>query len=297
MLSIKLVCFYRIDWSVSNAMLNRDETSRVFMDQKLKTIISQVFVAVPFVRLKNEFLDKVFKFGINPELGIQAEALERFSRADFEEAARMLEEHGLKTTLHAPFMDLLPASSDPLIQEVSQRRIIQALDLIPVFKPASVVCHLGFFPLLHHEIVDEWLERAVSFWSTLVPRLEASDTPLMLENVFEWGPEIFEEVLHRVNSPYIRFCLDTGHTLAFSRTPWQDWLRVLGGYLGQLHAHDNTGNMDEHRALGKGVFPFQELFNLLARNNLRPIVTLEAHSEQGVWESLPLLSAMWPWSD
>jgi sugar phosphate isomerase/epimerase len=287
MLFIKFMSSYRIGGNLSN----------LIMDEQLKTIVSKVFVAVPFVRWRNEFLDKGFELGVSPELGVSADALDRFSRADFEEAARLLEEHGLKRTLHAPFMDLCPASSDPLIRAASQRRIIQALDLIPVFKPVSVVCHLGFFPLIHEEIRDEWLERAVSFWSALVPRLEEYDTPLMLENVFEWGPEIFEKVLRRVNSPYIRFCFDTGHTLAFSKTPWREWLNALGEYLGQLHAHDNAGNMDEHRAIGKGRFPFQELFKELAQSNLRPIITLEAHSEQGVRESFPALNAMWPWPD
>jgi sugar phosphate isomerase/epimerase len=268
------------------------------MDQQLKTILSRVFVAVPFGRLVDEFLDKVLALGINPELGIQAEALERFTRADFEGVARTLKEHGLKTTLHAPYMDLSPASSDMRIRRASQERILQALDLIPVFNPVSVVCHLGFFPLLHEEIQDQWLERAIAFWSTTItPRLEKYGTSLMLENVFEWNPELFERLFSGVDSPYLRFCLDTGHTLAFSRTSWGDWLKTMGDYLGQIHLHDNTGKTDEHQALGKGVFPFEEFFQWIAQENLRPIITLEAQSEEGIRESIAHLSKIWPWSN
>jgi sugar phosphate isomerase/epimerase len=266
------------------------------MNQRFKNMLSHIFVAVPFGLLVDEYLDKVVAFGINPELGIRAEDLERFDRDDFESTARTLKAHGLRTTLHAPYMDLSPASADPRIRQASQQRILQVVDLIPVFKPVSVVCHLGYVPLLHEEIQHQWLKRAMEFWPSLASRLKQYNTPLMLENVFERDPQLLKRLLSSIDSPYVRFCLDTGHTLAFSGADWQEWLNALGSYLGQIHAHDNKGNSDEHCALGRGIFPFAELFNFIAKKELKPIVTLEAHSEEGIEESLPYLDTVWPWT-
>jgi sugar phosphate isomerase/epimerase len=266
-------------------------------DDKARAVLSRIFIAVPYNRLVDEFLDTVLAVGANLELGLPAEALDRFSRTDFAEMARKLHDHGITSTLHAAFMDLAPASPDPLIRRVSQDRIKQVLDLVPLFQPRSVVCHSGYYPQLHGEIRNIWIDLSIEFWSSLAARLDNLDTILALENVFELDPDILKTVLCGVNSRSVRFCFDTGHTLAFSQTPWRTWLDVLQPYLGQIHIHDNRGKDDEHRALGGGVFPFAEMFSWLEEKSLKPIVTLEAHKEQWVWESLPRLADIWPWRD
>ena len=114
----------------------------------------------------------------------------------------------------------------------------------------------------------------------------------MFENTYENNPEQHIEVLSALNSPFAKFCLDAGHTLAFAKNSWQDWLPSLSEWLGQLHLHDNDGDMDRHLAVGQGIFDFTGLFDFLRNNDLRPIVTLEPHEEDCLWSSLSALAEM-----
>jgi sugar phosphate isomerase/epimerase len=78
----------------------------------------------------------------------------------------------------------------------------------------------------------------------------------------------------------------------FSHTPLKIWLQELGKYLGQLHLHDNHGSTDEHLPVGNGKFPFAELFQALKENKIHPIITLEAHAQDDLWQSLENIKSM-----
>ena len=54
---------------------------------------------------------------------------------------------------------------------------------------------------------------------------------------------------------------------------------MLGDRLGEIHIHDNDGTTDQHLPVGEGNFPFRELLALVRRKNLRPILTIESHSD------------------
>jgi sugar phosphate isomerase/epimerase len=70
----------------------------------------------------------------------------------------------------------------------------------------------------------------------------------------------------------------------------------LGPFLEQVHLHDNSGEQDDHLALGKGRIDFRGLFQQLkAVRDTPPTVTLEPHSEADLWPSLQYLEAVWPW--
>ncbi len=263
--------------------------------ERARGLLSELFVAVPYHRLIDEFMESVLAIGANLELGIHAESLDRFSRRDFEETAKLFRERGIRTTMHCAFMDLVPASPDPLIRRASQDRIRQVFELLPVFRPLCVACHTGYSPVMHEDGKEEWVERSVEFWNSMIPAARENGAFITLENVFEPDPETLAATLDGIDSPTVRFLFDTGHTLAFSKTSWEGWMNALGPRLGQIHAHDNTGHSDEHRAVGGGIFPFDDLFAWLDRTGSRPVITLEAHSMQWVWESLPVLDRLWPW--
>jgi sugar phosphate isomerase/epimerase len=76
----------------------------------------------------------------------------------------------------------------------------------------------------------------------------------------------------------------------FSETTMQDWLKTLGPFLKQIHLHDNNGMNDDHLALGAGKIDFEYLFEYIDKNCPRPIITLEAHEEKWMWQSLEALS-------
>jgi len=57
----------------------------------------------------------------------------------------------------------------------------------------------------------------------------------------------------------------------------------------EIHLHDNRGKEDQHLGIGKGNFNFDRLFKHLSNMNEPPILTIEAHTEKGIRESLTYL--------
>jgi hypothetical protein len=74
-------------------------------------LLEKIQVNVPFLLLKNDYLPLFMEYGINPEIGIDAVALDSVSDKAFEDIAEVLKINKRTITLHAPFMDLVPADS------------------------------------------------------------------------------------------------------------------------------------------------------------------------------------------
>jgi len=94
----------------------------------------------------------------------------------------------------------------------------------------------------------------------------------------------------------VGFCLDTGHATAFSKTSLKVWIAEMAPFLRQIHWHDNNGLTDDHMGIGKGSIDFQPLLAYLnANRNAPPIITLEPHTEENLWDSLEYLEMVWPY--
>jgi sugar phosphate isomerase/epimerase len=253
-------------------------------------IIRHVQVCIPFRLLKERYLPLVLKNRLNPEIGIDAEVLDTYSRKEFAKISAVLHQEGVSITLHGPFYDLVPGGMDNKILQASRDRLKEAFDLIPIFEPMSIVCHTGYDRKRYYEAQDTWLETALETWAPLVKGLQGTATTLMLENVYERTPGMLLRLLNGLNTEKVGFCFDTGHMSAFSETNMRDWLRILGPFLKQLHLHDNDGRWDDHRAIGQGQVDFEILFKYVEENPPRPIITLEAHKEAWIWQSFEALS-------
>ncbi|NNL75070.1 MAG: sugar phosphate isomerase/epimerase [Desulfobacterales bacterium] len=262
----------------------------------LQDLLSKVQINIPFTMLHDTYLDRFLKKGLNPEIGIDALALERFTLADFKRIAKMLHDHSLSITLHGPFIDLSTGSTDPAVIALTRSRFEQLLKLVPVFRPKTVVCHAGYDWRRYGYFKEEWIENSLKTWSWLANRLNEQGTKLMLENVYEDSPEDIRIIFERLRQQHVGFCLDSGHLSAFGEAPLKLWLNSLGPYIGQLHLHDNHGRIDEHLAMGLGTIDFDLLFNYLKTNGKSPpIITLEPHREPDLWPSLEYLARVWPW--
>lgn len=262
----------------------------------MSTIAHAVQIGIPFTMLHDTYLERFLEEGLNPEIGIDAEALDRFDRGDFVRVAAQLRRRSLRVTLHGPFMDLASGSSDTSVREVTRSRMAQLADLVPVFEPRTVVCHAGFDRRRYGHEPSEWHARSLPLWRWLAQRLNAAGARLMLENVFEDGPEDMLPVFQSLADLAAGFCLDPGHCQAFGKSPPVRWCRTLGSFLGQVHLHDNHGDQDEHLALGRGTIDFVELLNMLKTLcPSPPVVTIEPHCEEDLGPSLSYLEEIWPW--
>jgi sugar phosphate isomerase/epimerase len=260
-----------------------------------EALVRRVQVNIPFPFLLAGYLPRFLKGGLNPEIGLDAGSLKRFSAATFRRIARTFQEAGRRLTLHGPFQDMAPGALDDGILAASRRRLRQFLGWLPVFRPVAVICHLGFEARHYQWDRENWLTRSAATWKELAALAAAHQTTLMLENVYETDPTLFLEVISRVNSPHLQVCLDVGHLLAFGGGDFTLWLKTLWPVIGQLHLHDNSGEDDTHQALGTGQVPLQYVLDFLAERGSQPLITLEPHQEGSLTPSLQYLSQIWPW--
>lgn len=247
------------------------------------------FVNAPWQELKDTYLDFFIKERLQPEISLEGLHLYDESPDTFKYVADRLHDHDLPCTFHAPFFDLAPGALDPVILEASREKLRRAFQLIPLFRPRSIVCHLQFEENKQGYKYEQWRAAALATWQELIEIAAIHNTPVMLENTYEHNPAAHEDILGRLNHPQAQFCLDVGHLMSFAQSPWQEWLPRLSPWLGQLHLHDNHGKSDEHLAPGRGHFDFSGLFSFLRKNQLRPLVTLEPHSEDDLWAALDYL--------
>jgi sugar phosphate isomerase/epimerase len=260
-------------------------------------LLEKIQVNIPFTMLFESYLDRFIRHKLNPEIGFDAEALDRFSLSDFVRIADQLHERGLTSTLHAPFMDLSPGSPDPTVRLVTKNRFEQVLRLVRLFKAKTVVCHAGYDWKRYWYMRDAWVEKSLEMWSWLGEGIRDAGALLMLENVYEQDPDDIRVLFENLRAQRVGFCLDTGHHAVFSRASLEMWVKSLGPYLGQIHLHDNSGIRDDHLGLGEGgSVDFEALFRqLIASREEPPVVTFEPHKEEDLWPSVEYLEKIWPW--
>ncbi len=194
-------------------------------------------------------------------------------------------------------MGLAPGGLDERIRKVSAWRLRRTMELIPLFRPQSVVFHAGYDDDRYHTHRQEWLSCSLATWEPLVRVAEDMGVVINLENVYEKTPEMILTLLEELSSESLGFCLDVGHMNVYADAPLSKWLDALGPYLREVHLHDNDGLSDAHAPIGSGTAPFGELFTYLRDNGMKPVVTLEPHEEATLWRSLETLEKLWPWED
>ncbi len=259
--------------------------------QPFSPLMQRCFVNAPWYDLKNDLLDLFLEYGLQPEIGLEGTCLYDEDILEFKKVHEVLRRNNLGCTLHAPFFDLAPGSLDPHILEKSREKLERAIELIAVFQPRSIVCHLQYEENKHGYVFERWRANAVTTWRDLSALAAQYGAPIMLENTYETSPKAHIAVLQELDSAAVGFCLDVGHLGAFAKTSWQEWLPTMLPWLGQLHLHDNSGDKDQHLAPGLGTFDFPGLFDFLRAHDCHPLITLEPHSREDLWQALEYLEA------
>jgi len=258
------------------------------MDQR-KTdlkLLEKIQVNAPFLDLKNRYFPMFLEYGMNPEIGLDAEALDTTSAKEFEQVAEILKANNRKITLHGPFMDLVPGGLDPILLTATRKRLARFFEIIPIFEPVNVVCHTGYDPCHYRELWTEWLSLSVATWKPYVAHAERFGFKLLLENVYEKSPEVHSALFEAIPSDFFGICLDVGHHNVFANGPLKKWIDTFNEKIMEVHLHDNDGEKDAHWAIGAGNVDFRGFFQLMRKNGLKPTITLEPHEEETLWQSL-----------
>ncbi|HEY6007721.1 MAG TPA: sugar phosphate isomerase/epimerase family protein [Geobacteraceae bacterium] len=249
---------------------------------------NDVFVHVPYARL-GEHLETLVTRRINPELFFPAETLDSLIPEELAAYAATLAEHGLSTTIHAPFMDLNPGSLEPLLRDATLHRFRQVLDVAAVVRPRVMVFHPGYDRWRYGGSQEAWLKHSIDAWQMVLGRTEGIGCTVAVENIFEEEPSTLRVLLEALDAPRLRHCFDVGHWNLFHRVEMEEWFAELGKHIAHVHVHDNYGTKDDHAPIGEGNIDFDLYFRLMKTYAPDATYTIEAHDRQAVDRALTRL--------
>lgn len=246
---------------------------------------NRIHAHVPYGRLA-EHLEYAIANHINPEVFLPAEALDQMVWEELSSLADALHAADLKTTIHAPFLDLNPGAIDPSIRAASRYRIKQVMQAAELLRPRVIVVHPGYDDLHYGDNRMAWLKNSIDFWQEFVPKAAELGTILAVENIFEKEPSTIKALLDAVDAPCFRHCFDIGHWNMFTTVTLEEWFGQLGEYVVESHIHDNHGQRDEHLPVGEGAIDFGKFFPLLNKYAPSAVWTIEAHNTEHLQRAL-----------
>ena len=238
---------------------------------------ANIHANVPYSRL-SEHLEYIVANRINPEVFFSADSLDHIVWEELSAQARVLHTAGLRTTIHAPFLDLNPGALDPLIRQVTRQRFLQTFQAAEQLKPRVIVFHPGYDEIRYGGSRLDWLKISIDFWTEFLPRAQEIGCIIAIENIFEKEPSTLRGLLEAIDQPCFRHCFDVGHWNMFATGTLEEWFTELGPYMAESHIHDNHGQADEHLPPGEGLIDFSKLFALLRHHAPQALWTIEAHT-------------------
>lgn len=195
-----------------------------------------------------------------------------------------------EVSLHALFSDLNPASRDGAIREIAKMRFEQSLRAALEINARTIVFHSGNKATKHHGSRQNFIDGSIAFWANFVKQLEKYQITASIENVLEREPDTLVEIVKTVNSPYLKFTLDTGHANLCSLMQVSDWIMCYGQKLHHMHIHNNFKTNDDHAGLTNGSINFEFVIKTLLDENLSPNIVFEIFDESELVDSLEYFS-------
>jgi len=236
------------------------------------------------IKMLIERIDDVIERRINPEIYVDARSLKKISPESIDITAEKLRKAGIRTTLHAPYMDLNLGARDEDVRRISVEKVLSSIKLVLPFKPLMIVCHPGYFDYNYSFNYSVWAEMAYRSFNEIGEECSKNGLKVAIENVFERNPDNLRFLLSKLPSELFGFCFDPGHANLFTEVEMKVWLESLGERLFEMHIHDNKGKYDDHLPPGDGNIQYEEIFNMVRDKKL--IFTLEPHRVEDLERSI-----------
>lgn len=181
---------------------------------------------------------------------------------------------------HGPYSELVPATRDPLVRQITRTRFQQGYDMAQMLGADHLILHSGYIPKTYPR--DVWLQSSLKFWLDFLVD-KPSVNMVHMENVYEDDFTILCELADEVNQLFheerLTICLDIGHVNTNSTKTLAEWITALGDRIRYTHLHNNDGILDDHWRLDKGNIRVEETLNLLAKHAPRALWTIETNPD------------------
>jgi sugar phosphate isomerase/epimerase len=175
-------------------------------------------------------------------------------------------------SVHGPFCELVPSSSDKRIRDIVHLRFNQIYKIAEELRAKHLILHSGFIPKTC--LPKVWLENSVNFWNRFLANKD-NKIKIHIENVYENNFALLDSLINSINLNYVDICLDIGHVNSNSELNVEQWIKGLNNKIGYIHLHNNFGILDDHFSLDKGNINMLEVFKLIDEYCSNAIKTLE----------------------
>ena len=141
----------------------------------------------------------------------------------------------------------------------------------------------------NHPSLEAQLKAAVTRLKQVAPLAEKLGIRLAIENHQDLKASELISVLEQVDSEYVGICYDTGNSLAVLEDPVFT-AQELACYALTTHFKDCAfamtpyGTKITHTALGRGLLPLKQIFEIVKRKAHNPNINIEVVSEPGFTE-------------
>ncbi len=88
-------------------------------------------------------------------------------------------------------------------------------------------------------------------------------------------PEDTLKMVKEINSPFLKICLDTGHSAVLGVSPAEAVRQIGKEYLAVLHIHDNDGKEDRHWIPYSGTIDWADFSNALREVEFDGVISME----------------------
>jgi len=195
---------------------------------------------------------------------------------------------GVELSLHAPFLDVNPASLSPSMRRASLKHLARSLEKAGRLECAVWVVHGGLYP--HRRVRGLAQRLALSSLSKLAAVGEEVGVEVMVENSPAFEGCLFTEAREVVEAleGRVKLCLDLGHANISRQV--DEFLALAKGIIGHVHAHDNDGRRDLHLTPGEGSIDWRRVLKALREGGFKGAVVIETASKP--WRGLEYLRGL-----
>ena len=265
------------------------------LPKKIKNMKIPLLVSV--ANVTPEVLQRLEAQGVGVELSYFSypSTLEREDlKEEIQRYKNMLQGFSQPITMHGAFYDLSMTAREPMVVEVARFRIDQSLDIAIALGIKKLVFHTNYVHSRRPGYKAVWTEKQIAFWKQFIPKVEAHDLVLHLENTREEDFSFIKGVLDGLAHPNFKTCYDTGHSHCFTQAQNKpiSWVKGYQEHLAYIHLHSNDGTIDQHIAFTEGTVDFTGFFEAVRGLEETPYLIIEVASREDYLTSLEALKKL-----
>jgi sugar phosphate isomerase/epimerase len=209
-----------------------------------------------------------------------------------EEIKNLSKSYDFRYFIHAPNIDTNLASMNPFVRRVLKKIASKVVTFAAELDAELLVSHVGRLSRDYpQKFVEKAMKNSLDSLRTFSELSHDRGIVFTIENDHRSTDYVLagypEQINYLVENVGCKLTFDTGHANTIGRI--DDFTKLLGRFIVNVHVHDNDGNEDEHLAVGKGSIDFAELFKTMkASSNQAPLI-IECHSLEELRETVDYL--------